>query len=148
MNITTTTIPAHFTDLLQLGAPKVTPTRYAHRVRFLPVGDRGPGLYAAVPVANEGMIHSLAVLPTDVAPSGELIVSPINPTFHYDAFFLYALLDNIPITTKGTKLWRKTEIHGAAFSTAQANQGHLYLLILGGPDAELTADVAITAKTM
>ena len=147
MNIHSTTVPGHFTDILKLNPPKINETRYAHRVRFAAVGEKGAGLYAEVPAPNEGMLHSLAVMPIAIPPSGDLIVSTINPTFHYDAFFLYAILDEIPITTKGTKVWRKTEIHGAAYSTIQANLGKLYLMILNGPTGEFLADIAITAKT-
>ena len=147
MNIHTTTIPSHFTDLLQLEPPAVTPTRFAHRVRFVPVGDKGPGLYAPVPVPNEGLIHSLAVKLQDMDPTGHLFLSLIDPTFHYENFFLYAILDEIPVTTIGPKLWRKVALYGAAYSTIQANQGMLYLLILNGPTADILADVAITART-
>ena len=147
MNIHTTTIPDHFTDLLTLDPPRITPTRFAHRVRFVPVGEKGPGIYAPVPVPNEGFIHSLAVKLKDADPTGHLIVSPIDPAFHYDGFFLYAILDDVPVAAQGPKLWRAVNLHGAAYSTIQANQGFLYLLIPDGPTGEILADVAITART-
>ena len=147
MNIHTTTIPSHFTDMLRLDPPLVTPTRFAHRVPFVPVGGKGPGIYAPVPVPNEGLIHSLAVQLKDTDATGHLIVSPIDPTFHYDGFFLYAILDDIPIAARGPKLWRQGNLQGTAYSTIQANQGRLYLLILDGPTDTILADVAITART-
>jgi len=147
MNIHTTTVPAHFTDILELAPPKISPSRYAHRAWFKPIGENGPGLYAKVAVPNEGRLRSVAVRLDGQVPSGDLYLSVVDPTFYYDGFFLYAILDHIPVTSKGPKLWRKTEIYGAAYSTNQGTQGFLYLVILGGPDTDILADIALTVES-
>lgn len=147
MNIHTTTVPAHFSDLLALKPPRIAADRFAHRVLFKPVGEKGPGLYAKVPVPIEGRLRSLAVRLEGREPSGDLFLSAVDPGFHYDAFFLYTVLDGIPVAAKGPKIWRKTEIHGASYSTNQTGQGYLYLLILNGPAAEIRADIALTVET-
>jgi len=147
MNIHTTTVPAHFTDMSALSAPKVASDRFAHRVLFQPIGERGPGLYARVPVPIEGRLRSLAVRLDGQAATGDLYLSAVDPTFHYDGCFLYVVLDNIPITLKGPTLWRKTDIQGAAYSTKQGTQGFLYLVILDGPTTGIAADIALTVET-
>jgi hypothetical protein len=147
MNIQTTTVPTHFTDILALVPPQVAPDRFAHRVLFKPIGETGPGLYAKVPVPNEGRLCSVAVQLDGEAPVGDLYLSTVDPTFHYDGFFLYVILDNIPVPSGGPQLWRRTAIHGAAYSTNQGTQGFLYLVILGGPTTAVRADIALTVET-
>lgn len=147
MNIHTTTVPAHFTDLLALKPPKIAADRYAHRVRFEPVGEKGPGLVAKVPVPNEGRLRSIAVQPAGGPASGDLLLSIVDPACHYDAFFLYAVLEDVPLTVRGPVMWRRTDIHGAAYSSNQGTQGFLYLLILDGPTEIMNADIALTVET-
>ena len=147
MNIHLTTVPAHFTDINSFKPPKISATRYAHRVQFNPVGKKGPGLFAPVQVPLEGVIHSIAVHLNEQPPSGKLLLSAVDPTFYYNGFFLHTILDDIPVTATDPKMWRKTEIYGAAYSTIQANPGLLYLLILNGPTGSVLADIAITAET-
>lgn len=146
MNIHTTTVPAQFTDLLALKPLRIGPDRYTHRVRFQTL-ENHPGICAKIPVPNEGLLNSIAVLLDGQPPSGDLLLSVADPALSYDAFFLYTLLENIPVATKGTKMWRKTEIHGASYSTIQGTPGTLFLLILGGPTEATLADIAITVQT-
>ena len=146
MNIHTTSVPEHFRDLLELQPPKISKERHAHRIVFKPLANK-PGLIAKVQVPNEGHIKSLALKLDGANASGELYLSVADPTFDYDSFFLYTVLDNVPITTTGPKMWRKTGIHGVSYSSNQGTQGYLFLLILNGPDAELRADIALTVQT-
>ncbi len=147
MMIHTTTVPSHFSDVLALKPPRIAADRFGHRVLFKPVGDKGPGLFAAVPAPIEGRLCSLAVRPDGQTPSGDLFLSTVDPSFHYDGFFLYMILDEIPISVKGPRMWRRTAIRGAAYSTSQTTQGTLYLLLLNGPAAETRADIALTVET-
>ncbi|HBT76313.1 MAG TPA: hypothetical protein DEB39_05170 [Planctomycetaceae bacterium] len=146
MNIHTTTVPSQFTDLLALNPPRIGPDRYAHRVRFVPITGN-PGLCAKIPVPNEGLLHSIAVRLENIPPSGELFLSVADPSLSYEAFFLYAFLTGIPVTTKGPAMWRKTELLGAAYSTVQGTLGRLFLVILDGPTEPVLADVALTVET-
>jgi hypothetical protein len=146
MNIHTTTVPAHFGDLLELKPPQIGPDRFAHRVRFEPL-ENHPGLCAKIPVPNEGLLHSIAVRLDNVAPSGDLFLSVGDPALSYESFFLYTFLQDISVTTKGPKMWRKTEMLGAAYSTVQGTLGYLFLVILGGPTEPVLADVALTVET-
>lgn len=147
MNIHTTTVPAHFSGRDNSRPLKVAPNRLAHRVDFQPVGEKGPGLYAKVPAPIEGRLRSVAVRLAGKNASGSLFLSIIDPTFEYDAFFLYTFLEDIPVTQKGPKMWRRNDIHGAAFSTSQGTQGFLYFLILDGPGEAVQADIALTVET-
>lgn len=146
MNIHTTTVPSQFTDILALKPPRIGPDRYAHRVEFKPLAEN-PGICAKIPVPNEGLLNSIALLLEGQAPTGDLFLSVADPALSYDAFFLYTFVEGIPVTTKGPKMWRKTEIHGASYSTVQGTLGFLYLVILDGPTEPVPADIAITVQT-
>ena len=65
----------------------------------------------------------------------------------YEAAFLYAVLDNIPLTTVGPVMWRQTNINSVAYSTNQVDPETLYLILLGGPAGMTTADVTMTVLT-
>jgi len=152
VNIYTKTVPSNYKSVTDLGARKITSGTCTHRVKFEPIPN-GPGVYAIIPSPNEGHIRSFAMMPgalpaaTPPVATGNVFVSTVNPTMDYDAFFLYAVLDDIPLTTIGPKMWRKTSICNAAYSTLQVDQGTLYLVVLDGPPGFDLADVTMTVVT-
>ena len=129
--------------VLDLGAINLSHGTFAHRVEFQPIPGK-TGVYAILPSPESGYIRSFAMLPDGVAPSGNVFVSTVNPTVSYEGAFLYTVLDNIPVTTTGPAMWRKTDIYNAAYATAQLDNGMLYLMVLGGPAGLAAVDVTMT----
>jgi hypothetical protein len=152
MNIHTKTVPAHYKSVTDLGARKIANGSYTHRVKWENIPN-GAGVYAQLPSPHEGHIRSFAMMPGTLAggtppvATGSLFVSPVNPAVDYEAFFLYAVLDDVPLTTTGPKMWRKTSIANAAYSTLQVEPGMLYLAVLDGPPDLVLADVTMTVVT-
>jgi len=150
MNIFTKTVPAK--SATGLDARKISDGTCTHRVKFEKIPN-GAGVYAMLPAPHEGHIRSLAMMPGALAggvpPSatGSLFVSTVNPGVDYEAFFLYAVLDDVPLTAAGPKMWRKTAIANAAYSTLQVDPGMLYLAVLDGPPDLALADVTMTVVT-
>jgi hypothetical protein len=156
MQITTSSISVQYADVLEKSAPQIAADKIALRVQFKPIvaGDTSKGVYAKVPAPHSGMVHSVGVKLVTVNPpearidpTGDLLISTVDPTVNYDAFFLYTVLEDIPKTTVAPKVWRKTDMHGVGYSTTQVNPGWLYFVILNGPTAETVADIALTVAS-
>jgi hypothetical protein len=165
----------------------IAPKRFAMRTKFYPFVTAGTdpetgfprfttlperGWFAEISAPEAANINSFAarLLLPEGAQSvgllntiGAITLSVIDPCFNYDGFFLYAFIDDILPATRGTPMYRKTEIHSGFYSTLTFTEGKIYAVLLGGPEAPaltwyqndptplsamLLADVAITADTI
>jgi hypothetical protein len=149
MQVYTKIVRGNNRAIIDLGARRISNNTFTHRVAFEPIPGQ-TGLYAVLDSPGEGYLRSFAMMAgadqdaTLPPASGSLLVTPMNPTVDYEAAFLYAVLDHVPLTTVGPLMWRQTDISNAAFSTNQLDQGRLYLILLGAPAGFRLADVTMT----
>ena len=138
-------MPANFTHSLRLKPLQLTHDKYAVRVPFWPMPGGKPGIYTRIQAPPGGEFTSLALtlssfdattgISTPVAAAGDLMLSTVDPSVSYDGFFLHTVLEDVPLTSRGPKMWRATRLHGCAYSTIQVNNGWLFIYITGGPTA-------------
>jgi hypothetical protein len=117
------------------GGLQISKDKFARRAKFVPLEGDTSVLWAEVPVPSKGSLYDIAVLLNGVTPKGKLHVSTVNPSYSYEGFFLYAILNPIEVETitPAIKMFRKLEMHGCGYSTDVLNYTKLYLVLTDPP---------------
>ena len=108
------------------------------------------GVFAELPTIMEGRVTSIGARLVARDPSGAgAILTTVSPALDRVGAYLYAFLEDIPISTVGPPMYRRTSIRDAFYCTDKMSKPqHIYIIIPNGTGlAGTLIDVGMTVDT-